>query len=184
MKQLIIAFITIFISFSVYSQIEAVNFKIEDNNRVIWQKIYQDSTVTFEDLCNTIKSNTKFSNINILNNKITFNGKGIDTNPGALGFSRGGTQFYALGDIQAFFTIDFKEDRYRVTAINITSAMPVISLGGIYAQNSDKYEQTPLEETAVSGKGFRKGFIKKESLIMNHAIEKQLTIQKVANDNW
>ena len=112
------------ICFSSFAQLEAGNFKVTPEGRVNWQKVYENTNVSFDDLLNTVNANTNFSDIQVKENKITFLGSGIKTDPSALGFSRLSTAFYALGDIKAFFTIDYKEGRYRVTAVNINYLVP------------------------------------------------------------
>lgn len=169
------------------AQLEANNFKVTPEGRVIWQKVYEASEFSFEDLVTTVRSNKRFYDIQVEENKITFQGRDIETDPRSVGFSRGGTSFYALGTIQAYFTIDYKPGRYRITAENITSAVPVLQLApSQYYENGSKYQQTPIEESVGSGKGLKKGFVKKESLIMGHAIEKEFKVSRKSNldENW
>jgi len=168
---------------AVFAQLEANNFKVTEEGRVIWQKVFENSDVSFDDLINTVNANRKFSDIQVSDNKITFLGTGIETDPKASGFSRGSTSFYALGKIECFFTIDYKDNRYRITAINITSEVPVLN---ILNASQSKYEQTPIESSVGNGKGLKKGFIKKESKIMNDALEAQFQIMKatITDDNW
>lgn len=166
-----------------FAQLEANNFKVTPEGRVIWQKVYEAPEVTFEDLVNTVKANRRFSDIDISDDKITFLATGIETDPRSVGFSRGGTSFYALGAINASFSIDYKEGRYRITAQNITSEVPVVN---ILMPSQSQYEQTPIEHSVGNGKGLKKGFIRKESLIMSSAIEKEFQIIKdtSTDDNW
>ena len=79
--------------------------------------------------------------------------------------------------------MDYKDQRYRITAVNISSEVPAINL--LNASQS-KYEQIPIENSVGNGKGLKKGFIKKESKIMSDAIEAQFQIIKStsSNDNW
>lgn len=170
-----------------FCQLEAGNFKVTSDGYVIWQKVYDNPNVTFDDLINTVKGNRVFSDIQVADDKITFLASGIKTDPRSSGFSPMSTSFYALGDIRAYFTIDYKEGRYRITGVNIASKMPVIHLGDpSYAQNPDKWQYTPIEESVGNGKGLKKDFIKKESKIMSDAIEWQFRIIKntASDDNW
>ncbi|UIR56825.1 hypothetical protein LZQ00_03165 [Sphingobacterium sp. SRCM116780] len=183
MKKLLLFICVSFNYLIAFGQLEANNFIVTPEGRVNWQKVYENKDVTFDDLVNTVQSNVKFSDIQIKENKITFLGTDIKTNPSEVGFSRMTTSFYALGEIKAFFTIDYKEGRYRITAVNISSNVPVVSLSRINTQGLD-YEQTPIEESVGNGNGLKKGFIKKESLIMSHAIESQFKIVKQTDDNW
>ena len=184
MKKLLLLFLII-PSLS-FAQLKAGDFYVTDEGRVNWQKVYENENVSFEDLVNTVKANRVFSDIQVIDNKITFLGDRIKTDPTALGFSRMSTSFYALGDIRAYFTIDYKPGRYRITAINISSKSPVIQLGNpMYAQDPEAWQYSPIEESVGSGKGLKKGFIKKESIIMGKAIEKEFLIMKqTTNDDW
>lgn len=169
-----------------FAQLKAGDFFVTEEGRVNWQKIYENENVSFEDIVNTIKGNRVFSDIQVSDDKITFLGDGIKTNPSALGYSRMSTSFYALGDIRAYFTVDYKPGRYRITAINISSKSPIIHLGNpMYAQDPDTWQYSPIEEYVGNGKGLKKGFIKKESIIMSAAIEKEFQIMKQTNnDDW
>lgn len=173
-----------FLSFS-QSQLKASNFYVTEEGRVNWQKIYENESITFDDLVNTVKGNRVFSDIQITDNKITFLGDGIKTDPKSSNFSAMSTSFYALGDIQAYFTIDYKNGRYRITAENIFSKSPVLHLvDRSFAQDPNVWQYSPIEESVGSGTGLKKGFVKKESIIMNHAIEKEFQIKQTLNDNW
>lgn len=170
-----------------FAQLEANNFKVTPEGRVIWQKVYENSNVSFDDLVNTVKTNRIFTDIAISDGKITFLADGIKTDPKASGFSRMTTSFYALGDIRASFTIDYKEGRYRITGVNIESRTPVIHLTDpSYAQDPSRWQYTYIENSVGNGKGLKKGFIKKESIIMSNAIEAQFQIVKDVSiaDNW
>lgn len=184
MKNLLILFLIIpTISFA---QLRAGDFYVTDEGWVNWQKVYKDESVSFEDLINTIKGNRVFSDIQVFDDKITFLGDGIKTNPSALGFSRMSTSFYALGDIRAYFTLDYKPGRYRITAVNIASKSPIIHLGNpMYTQDPETWQYLPVEESVGNGKGLKKGFIRKESVIMGKAIEKEFQIMKqTTDDDW
>lgn len=91
------------------------------------------------------------------------------------------TQIYALGGIKAYFTIDYKEGRYRITALNISTLVPNIN---IFDLRSPEYEYVPIEESVGNGKGLKNSFIKRESIILDYAIRHQLKIIKSTDDNW
>lgn len=183
----IISLVVILFPILTFAQLEANNFKVTSEGRVIWQKIYEDGAVYFDDLINTVNANHLMYDVQITDEKITCLAEGIKTNPGALGYSSMSTSFYALGNIKAHFTIDFKEGRYRITAVNISTKTPVMHLGNrSLAQDPDAWQYTPLEESVGNGKGLKKKFIKRESIIMSAAIEKEFQIIKDSSidDNW
>lgn len=170
-----------------FAQLEANNFKVTPEGRVIWQKVYEAPEVTFDDLVNTVSANHLFYDVQVMDGKITCLAEGIKTNPGALGFSAMATSFYALGNMKAYFTIDYKEGRYRITGTNISVKTPVLHLGNrAYAQDPDTWQYSPIEEAVGNGKGLKKKFIKRESIIMSAAIEKEFQIIKdtSTDDNW
>lgn len=170
-----------------FAQLEANNFKVTPEGRVIWQKIYEDQSVAFDDLVNTVNANHILYDVQITDDRITCLADGIKTNPGALGYSSMSTSFYALGDIKAHFTIDFKEGRYRITAVNISTKTPVIHLGNPrLAQDPNSWQYTPIEESVGNGKGLKRKFVNRESKIMSAAIEKEFQIIKDSSidDNW
>lgn len=100
MKNLLI--IILILPLTVFAQLEANNFIVTQEGRVIWQKVYKNTCFTFDDLINIVNANRKFSDIQISDNKITFLTTSIESVPKACGFSRGTTSFYALGNINDF----------------------------------------------------------------------------------
>jgi hypothetical protein len=155
------------------------NFSVNENGRIIWQKVFEDTTIKFDDIINSIKSNDVFKNVEFNDNRITFWVKSFETDPKAVGFSRMTTQFYVLSNQKAFFTIDYKLGKYRITAVNFSNFPPTIDLS-----IKVEYEEEPLETMALSEGSFNSYFSKKGSLIIDNAIQKLFKINKSIDKNW
>lgn len=156
------------------------NFSINEDQKIVWQKVFLNSVISFEDIVSHVKSNDAFSDIDIKENRITFWNKGFETNPKAVGFGRMTTSFYALSNQKAFFSIDYKPEKYRITAINLSNFPPSINLLNSKVDN----HQTPLEDVVLQGNSFKSEFIKKGSFVIDNAIQTLFKFSKAHDKNW
>ncbi|MGJ1516486.1 hypothetical protein ACR79N_15965 [Sphingobacterium siyangense] len=173
----IVTTILLFICIKSFSQ---GGFKINESNQVVWQKIYEDPLINFDDLVSTIKSNARCSDIDVYDDKITFIIQ--DVEPYTKGFSRMSTPFYILGKFKGFFTIDYKDHRYRITGNKLQVSIPLVNITS--QLSTPKYEYTPYEEAVIKKGQFRKDFANKYYVLIENTLDREFKIIKSTDDNW
>jgi hypothetical protein len=148
----------ILISISTFGQIE--NFVIE-NSQVRWQKIYSTSK-TQEEIVILLKKKNNLFVIEIKNNNIEGQISNLVMDRKKSGYSKLGVPDALDDDVRfsGFFTIEFKDGRYRATARNITSQGGDYSLliGNIPVHGN---QNTSLENITLNRKGEIKDNFKK-----------------------
>ncbi|WP_123772323.1 hypothetical protein [Zobellia sp. OII3] len=148
-----------------FSQIEV------DNGQVIWRSIRQYKG-TSEQLLKQLKSSGKFSSLELNTNSII--GKFADA---PINY-KGTTSMYLMAsNMMGSFVIQFKEDRYRITAKNLKfksqTSVGIFDEGSIY----------PIEKYALNGNGeFRKRFKSKDVPIIEDNLAKLFEFSQ--EDDW
>lgn len=120
MKKIIL--LLFILPFTIYSQLDTLyNFKIH-NNELIWQHTFE-SEKTAEDLKTMYSTNTistfNTSNLNELNNRITFHIEQDKVNFKKFGGTWGNTATFVQYPISYLVIIDFKDFKYRITIKSI-----------------------------------------------------------------
>jgi len=112
MKRLILLSLLIFpfLGVAQESDTEFLNFKINSNGDLIWQKIYE-SNVTLEELQQYFSNESFTSDIKLIDDKFSGQSKGKKLGAKTSQWKTLGANLF----FEAFIIIDFKEDKYRVT---------------------------------------------------------------------
>lgn len=155
MKRFILPLLLAFMSLNLSAQVN--NFKVSENGRIYWQKVFEDSR-SAESVLTSIMASGSFSGLLESEGQASFH---IDHRPVdvvALGYKRMMVPIYtATYDFSGQATLQFQEGRYRVTVQDI-----ILS-------NSDGTQ--PIETWAVSRGMMTRGF----STIPSELYDKFLT---------
>lgn len=142
MKRLFLCAVLAIASLNLFAQVN--NFKVTENGKVYWQKVFEDSR-SAESVLTSIMASGSFSGLLESEGQASFH---IDQRPVdvvALGYKRMLVPIYtATYDFSGQATIQFQEGRYRVTVQDI-----ILS-------NSDGTQ--PIESWAVSRGMMTRGF--------------------------
>ncbi len=156
-------------------------FEIEDG-QVIWRKIY-NTDLTFEKLVSSLKETGKFEDTETTENKFTGSTKKLDADHKGAGYSGIATPMNVTGsNFKAFFLVEFKEGRYRVTVKNIdliwkaTSAYTTAGQSFSFDENAIKNDK----------KRFRDSFYDKMSKIYDYSFNKLFEVkqEQKKNQDW
>ncbi|HCE54390.1 MAG TPA: hypothetical protein DER05_05025 [Lutibacter sp.] len=113
MKRLILIslFVLPFLGIAQDSDTEFLNFKIDTNEELIWQKVYE-SNMTLEELQQYFTNESFTANIKLIDDKFSgqSNGKKLGASKTSQWKTMGANLFF-----DAYIIVDFKEGRYRVT---------------------------------------------------------------------
>jgi len=133
-----------------FAQLE--NFSI-DNNNVVWQKVFNDSTST-DHLTKQLKLSGKFINVQNLNNDIEFDFEYTRDDFKIYGYTYMRGAFFISNGGVCKGIIEFKDNKYRVTITRI-----------IVKELKPHFNEAPLSEYAVKKNQFRTEKAITESLI-------------------
>ncbi len=160
MKFLLSSLLLIVFGFNGLSQ--EFNFRLLDNNELVWIKTY-NSKSTFKEILLALKKNGKFSNIDTAYNSVFGE---IKRMPFLYGNSKENSKSQSAvivfwSDFTATFELNFKEDSYQVVVKNI-------SFVGKQGNATDNFliqrpnEVTPLIDVAIKNNlnEFKKPFLK------------------------
>ena len=159
--------------------VNVTNFKI-DNGSLVWQKIYE-SKLTPTAIVKKLKADGKIKNIDFSENLLTGE-LNIPADYKNAGFSEMSTPMYiSRNDILCSVTINFKENRYRVTLKNIrlktTQEDPLSKVG----------ETANLDSYALKKKNseFKAQFLNVPGKIYDYTFNQVFEIEtKTEDDNW
>lgn len=142
MKKILLPIALAFMSLNISAQVN--NFKVSENGKIYWQKVFEDSR-SAESVVTSIMASGSFSRLLESEGQASFH---IDQRPVdvvALGYKRMSVPIYtSTYDFSGQATIQFQEGRYRVTVQDI-----ILS-------NSDGTQ--PIETWAVSRGMMTRGF--------------------------
>lgn len=142
MKKILLPLALAFMSLNISAQVN--NFKVSENGKIYWQKVFEDSR-SAESVVTSIMASGSFSGLLESEGQASFH---IDQRPVdvvALGYKRMSVPIYtSTYDFSGQATIQFQEGRYRVTVQDI-----ILS-------NSDGTQ--PIETWAVSRGMMTRGF--------------------------
>ncbi|ROI02952.1 hypothetical protein EGI16_12340 [Chryseobacterium sp. G0240] len=176
-----ILFIFILIPFLSFAQKDDF---FAENNKVSWQKVYHTS-LNPNEIINKLKSINYFYDISLNENTATLKFKDLKPKYRDMGYGAGSMSMYIGSGV--FFggvTINFKEDKYRVTVDNIMYDFSYISI----ATMSDVQTRNNLEEVALKrgSNEFKKGFLKRDSEVLNYTFNDIFDVSKFKkmDENW
>ncbi len=155
------------------------NFLIE-NNKLIWQKVFE-TKLGFESLVDKIKTAGILENIEISESKITGDLRRLSTDYRGAGFTGANTPIIvASGDLTGYIVLDYKDNKYRTTARNITLIQRF--------DNTQFFKQgqpTKVDLFAIKDGSFKKAFLKTSAVIIDYSFTNALLfdMEKI-NDNW
>lgn len=155
------------------------NFLIE-NNKLIWQKVYE-MQLGFESLVDKIKTAGVLENIEISDSKITGDLRRLSTDYRGAGFTGATTPIIvASGDLTGYIVIDYKDNKYRTTARNITLIQKF--------DNTQFFKQgqpTKVDLFAIKDGSLKKAFLKTSAVIIDYSFTKAFLFDiEKSNENW
>lgn len=160
---------------------ENVNNFIPDNNKIIWQKVFETNLDKTE-LVNLIKESGLFENYEIEDDKILGQMIPVDADFKGAGYGEMSTPMYiARSFFDGYVIIEFKEARYRVTVKNIMLTQQYDD--GL----SKEGEKTTIETYAIkSGKNeIKNAFSKSPSIILDYTFTNIFNFKRSeTNDQW
>jgi hypothetical protein len=132
----------IFIFIGIQGYCQETDFKI-DSNAIVWQKVYQSNDTLFLNMyINQINTNSFTNSLEFKNN--IFSGRTNQHNPKLKG------PYWLRHPFDCFVSIEFKNDRYKVTVKEITFRGPVLTIYGV----EDKLDYN-LNDNALSNGAFK-----------------------------
>lgn len=181
MKKTIILLSIIFLTaLSIVAQ-ESVNNFIPENNKIVWQKVFE-TNLDKAQLLDIIKVSGVFENYDIEDDKISGQINPVDADFKGAGFSEMSTPIYiARSFFDGYLIIEFKENRYRVTLKNIMLIQQ-------YDDGLSKAgEKTTIETYAIKNgqNELKKAFTKSPSVILDYTFTNIFNFKLTENnDNW
>ena len=179
-----ILFLSIFIVNFCFGQTE--NFIFSDS-QVQWQKVYETSK-SFDSLKAIIKEKNNLKILEQTDTSISGEINNLTMNYRKAGFTYMGTPMILneTNKYSGYFSIDFKEGRYRATVRNVSSeGMTVTTYGGGLGLGSNV--STTLETLALNNKGvMRKNFPKVSGKIIDVTFTNLFDLNsiEVKDDKW
>jgi hypothetical protein len=158
MKRLIVSALLLTTSVGGFSQ--EINFKVSENNDVIWQKVFEINS-SFDSLYLQLQKKGYFSHLDTLGNSIIGELKrtDIDYSGSKDNLWKSDVPIYIKKcDIVAFFEIEYKPFRYRVTLKNIKCIGKSENGNGFFDIKPN--EMNSLSFFALKNKKFDKPFLK------------------------
>jgi hypothetical protein len=143
-----ISFLILFIATSINAQIDtAHNFNLSENLTVNYQQIFSAENITANDLKAQLSKQSGLKNIEIKDNQIT--GQIVDLK---ITYSKEGpaAPLFLRDHFNADFTIDIKQNKYRLTLTNIV----FIDRQSALAYDTDNSEvlKTKIEDLVIKRK--------------------------------
>ncbi len=150
-------------------------FKIE-NGKLIWQKVYR-SDKSMDDLANYFNRSIAIQNLKVSGELLTGRLSKTEIYYKGAGFSWTSTPDYVLFyDVSAFFTIDFKEGRYRITIDQIYITQKKRD------PNTGRIEVTLLSTHVLKKNKYRSNFIKAGAEIFDFTFSKYFEVRAGDDD--
>lgn len=179
MKKILILTVLIFGLFSSQTN----NFSIE-NNKVIWQKVYETDK-SFAELNLELQKSGNFINVENKELNTFFSFKNLRANYKDLGISRMKTSAYISdGKFEGSATVEFKEGKYRVIIRNIDYDFTYLSIATL----KDTPEHFDIEQVALKNGNstFKKSFIDRDMKILDYTFNSlfDTSQSKKSNENW
>lgn len=143
-----ISLLLIFLVTTINAQIDTShNFNLSESLNVNYQQIFKAQNITAEAFKSEIIKQTNIKNVEINDNTITGQIVDLKVNKTEDGPA---TPIFLREDFNADFTIEFKDNKYRVTITNIV----FIDRQSLLAYNSDNAEvlKTNIEDLVVKKK--------------------------------
>lgn len=179
-RAIILLSILSFAMLKLIAQENVTNF-IPDNNKIIWQKVYETNFDKTE-LINLIKESGLFENYKIEGDKILGQMLPVDADFKGAGYGEMSTPIYiARSFFDGFVIIEFKEARYRVIVKNIMLTQQYDD--GL----SKEGEKATIESFAIkNGKNeIKKAFSKSPSIILDYTFTNIFNFKtSETNDQW
>ena len=166
---------------------EELNFKLEDDNKVTWQKVIEFKNLDKDSLTNVIGA---FLKNNSFSNNLTFENDGFSGRSAKVMLSSNkGLVMGTYSPYSGFIRVDVKDERYRITVTDIVfeGIETGISSGGITLSTA---QPLSLEDFVVKVKGNKgvyrtNGGVIKLLTILNNDLTNYLTLKKdKSKDNW
>jgi hypothetical protein len=161
-------------SISIFSQkyVDTLyNFKVDTGN-IIWQKVFE--TNKLKQVKEFLKSNEFTNTLTEVNN--SFTGRTTNTKKRLVK----NTPYYANFGFDGFCTIDFKENKYRVTLKDIVFDGPTITVAGI-----QKKQNYPLQLQVIKkDKIYNKKKVVKVLTALNTLLLNKFTLQNTKKEDW
>lgn len=159
---------------------EPVNNFLLENNKIIWQKVFE-TEMNFDELVEKIKESGIFLEPEIGENKILGQTKPIEADFVGAGYSEMSTPiFVARSFFDGFAIIDFKDGKYRGTLKNIMLTQKYADV------LTEEGEKSTLESFGVKKRKNRlkRGFTKSTSAILDYTFTKQFKFKQDTDDGW
>ena len=179
-KNFILLSVICVFSFSIKAQ-EAINNFSPDNNKIIWQKVFE-TEFNFYQLTDKTKKSGVLEKLEIGKNQILGQTKPIDADFKGAGYSEMSTPMYIA---RSFFDgsarIEFKDGKYRVTLKNIMLTQQYDD--GL----SEEGQKSTIEFFGIKrGKNEMKGAFKKSpSVILDYTFTNSFRFKLTGrDDNW
>ena len=178
--------IFVFTLFSVCVLEQTENFFI-NGSEVYWQKIFE-SKKDFNEIKEIIKEKNNVKITEVTENKINGELNNFTMNYKKAGYSYMSTPIILneSNKYSANFTIEFKDNKYRVTVRNVSSkGIDMYSFSGGLGISSNV--STTLEELALKKGQFKNQFIKTTSKIIDVTFIDKFDVENIQlkeNDNW
>lgn len=147
------------------------NFKIEKGN-IIWQKVFKSNKI--DKVKSFLKSNEFTNTLKEENN--SFSGRTTNTKKRLVKNS----PYYATFGFDGFCTIDFKEDKYRVTLKDIVFDGPTITVLGVQQKQDYPLQLQVIKNTKIKN---RKKVIKVLTTL-NTLLINNFTLQTTKKEDW
>lgn len=177
MKKITFAFFTIY-SITLFSQEKTLdsilNFKLTKND-IIWQKIYPvNDSSKIVNIKNQIQSQEFTHKLKIVNN--SYNGR--SENHGKRLVKN--TPYYATWGFDTFLKIEFKKNKYRVTASDFIFRGPLLNVYGV-----QKKQDYPLKSNIIRKNKFKNNRKSIKVLTkLDSVLNSKFTIQKTKENDW
>ena len=165
-----------FLILSIFVKSQSNNSFIAEDSKLIWQKVYETS-LTFDEIYKAMNESGQFTDLQILDNKITGQTKPFKIDWASQGLKRMSTPMYInYYDYVGFLIVDFKDSKYRATLKTITMQR------NDNIQKGMVKEKDILDEYALKKGQIRASFKDTEGKIFEYTINKLFTFKKA--ENW
>ncbi len=163
-----------------FSQLVPHHFSIVDN-RITWERVFDQDHITFNDLLNTLKSQEPLTNFEVDNQRITFYSKRIPIHLG--GIPKPYRQFpslYATYGFKGYFVIDYKDGKFKVRVTNIQVDTERNPNGDPVTAPLELFAIKDIRKEYVLGKKF----LEHEAYVFNFTLINLFKILKETDSNW
>jgi len=152
------------------------NFLIEEN-KVIWQKVFE-TPLSFRDVVEKVKESGAMTSMEEGDTKIIGDLKPLPADFKGAGYTMMNTAIIVTSsDLLGYVLVEYKDNRYRVTIKNIQLSQkyddPLSEMG----------QKTSIEVYAIKKGEFKNSFLNSISKILDYTFTKTFSVKK-SNDNW